>query len=247
MAIPLEYIVEHLITLLPGIVDIKIRGRCPFGVDEPLEIKIQVNGIHISDFQAVSHNAVSPAPPSHMVKATRHRIADDIPGDQEIRGKAHFTDDPEFMPDAVQCLGIPAAIAVLKPVQGQLLQQDLVVIDIPGETSFVLALHEVETYAAIPGYFLCIADDTREFTVRLKKVINRMHDFIGRSRLPRLQPAQQHILIHRPEIPVKLKGLVIQHRDRRKDHHPVHQVTVPRKDKAVHIRRQYSDEIIERR
>ncbi len=64
-----EDIVQHLIPVLPGEVDVKVRGTGPFGIDETLEVEVQVNGIHIGDPQAVGHDGIGPAAPAHMVES----------------------------------------------------------------------------------------------------------------------------------------------------------------------------------
>ena len=56
--------------------------------------------------------------PSNMVKATRHGIANHIPGDEEIGRKSHLADYLHLVPDAVTGLHIVLTIAILKSVEG---------------------------------------------------------------------------------------------------------------------------------
>ncbi len=55
-----EDIIQHLVALLPGIVDVEVRWTGTLGIDETLEVKVQFNGVHIRDLQAVSHHASWP-------------------------------------------------------------------------------------------------------------------------------------------------------------------------------------------
>ncbi len=50
-----EDVLDYGVALLPGVVYVKVGRRAPFRVDEPLEVKVQINRINIGDFQAVSN------------------------------------------------------------------------------------------------------------------------------------------------------------------------------------------------
>ena len=72
VAVAAEDVLGYGVALFPGVVYVKVGRRASFRIDEPLEVKVQVNGINISDFQTVSNNGISSAAASHMVKSTGH-------------------------------------------------------------------------------------------------------------------------------------------------------------------------------
>lgn len=65
-------------------------------IDEALEIKIELEWIHIGDAEAIGDEGVSTATPAYMMITCGLCIADDIPSDQEIGRKAELSDDFEF-------------------------------------------------------------------------------------------------------------------------------------------------------
>jgi len=72
-----------------------------------------------------------------MVKSATHRITDNIPGDQEIRGKTQPVNDLQFMAHTLQ--GIPViAVTVFPAVKGKFFKQYLVVIPAPGKSLLIL-------------------------------------------------------------------------------------------------------------
>jgi hypothetical protein len=54
-SITLEYVILYLIAVLPGIIDIKIGWTGAAGVDKPLKVQIEVDGVNIGDFQAIGY------------------------------------------------------------------------------------------------------------------------------------------------------------------------------------------------
>jgi hypothetical protein len=56
VTIPFKDVIYDVIALFPGIINIEVGRRSPFRINESLEVKVQVNRINISDFQAVSNN-----------------------------------------------------------------------------------------------------------------------------------------------------------------------------------------------
>ena len=146
-AIPFEEVGKHRIPVLPGEVNVEVGRAGAFGIQEPLKVQVQLDGIHVGDPQTVGHHAVGAAASPHMVEALRKGEPDHIPGDQKIGAKVHLLDDLKLFlhPTIGFFVGIPVTIG--HPVEGQLPQQLPVVMDIVRETAFVLHL-PVEVDAA---------------------------------------------------------------------------------------------------
>ena len=65
-------------------------------IDEALEIKIELEWIHIGDTEAIGDEGVSATASAYMMIACGLCIADDIPCDEEVRWKTELADDFEF-------------------------------------------------------------------------------------------------------------------------------------------------------
>jgi len=122
VAVPFKNILMNIVAIAPRKINVKIGGRASFGIDKTLKIEIQLNRIYIGYFQTISYNRIGSGATSHMVKTTTHRIADNIPGDQEIGRETEFIDDGQFVLHPPQCFRI-VAITVFPSVKGELLKQ----------------------------------------------------------------------------------------------------------------------------
>ena len=80
-------VVDHLAAPALAEVDVDIGQRHPLGVEEPLEVQIEVQGIDVGNLQAVGHEAAG-----RRAAARAHRdlalacVADEVPDDQEVPG-----------------------------------------------------------------------------------------------------------------------------------------------------------------
>ena len=75
IAIFFEYIVDDLIPVFPGEVDVKIRRRAAVRIKKSFEIKIQFYGINVCDLQAICDNRVSATAPAYIEETPFLRIA----------------------------------------------------------------------------------------------------------------------------------------------------------------------------
>jgi hypothetical protein len=205
--VPLENVIEHLVAFLPGVVDVEVRGTRTFGVDEALEVKVELNGVNIGDLQAVSHHGIRPAPASYVVESAGHGIAYDVPCDQEIGRESQAVDNLQLMPDPAAGFRVVAPVAVKQPVHGQLLQQELVVVAAARETAFVLDGAEVKTDAAVPQQRFGIPDDLRVPAESLQELAGGTKMLVPRSQVLPVDLAEQGVVVHRPEM--RMDGIIL--------------------------------------
>lgn len=92
-SVTFENIIGHIISFVPGEVDVEIGWRAAIGVDESFEVEVEFERIYVGDAQVVCYDGVGPTTPPHVVVARRGGVADDVPGDEEVSTKAHFLDD----------------------------------------------------------------------------------------------------------------------------------------------------------
>ena len=91
-------VLDHFAAATLAEVDVDIRQRHAFGVEETLEDEIEINRIDVRDAHAVRHEASCRRPaPWPDWNALLACIADEIPDDQEVAGIAHLLDHLDFV------------------------------------------------------------------------------------------------------------------------------------------------------
>ena len=93
---PFEDVARHVIPIGPREIDVEIRRIGSVQVDEPLEIQIQLKGVHVGDLEQVGNQAVGAASSPHIEVSAASGIAGDVPIDQEIGHVALLANDPQF-------------------------------------------------------------------------------------------------------------------------------------------------------
>ncbi len=204
-AVPLKDVIDHLVALLPRIVDVEIRRTGTFRVDKTLEVQIQLDGVNIGNFQAVGNHAVGTASPAHMIKPARHRIADNIPCDEEIGGETQLVDDLQFVPDTAFGLTIAGTVAVSHPVEGQLFQQKSVVVAAARKNLFVFYGVVIEINGAVAQQLFCICNNRRVGFKDVFQRARRQKGFIGTGKVGSGQPGDDRIFVYRSQIAMKRK------------------------------------------
>ena len=137
-SVTFENIIGHIISFVPGEVDIEIRWRAAVGIDESFEVEVEFERIYVGDAQVVRYDGVGPTTPPHVVVARRGGIADDVPGDEEVSTKAHFLDDLQFLLGAFCGLFVACAVPALAARNGEFGEQVHIVFDIAGEGESVV-------------------------------------------------------------------------------------------------------------
>ena len=137
-SVTFENIIGHIISFVPGEVDVEIGRRAAIGIDESFEVEVEFERIYVGDAQVVGYDGVGPTTPPHVVVARRGGIADDVPGDEEVSTKAHFLDDLQFFLGAFCSLFVACTIPALAARNGEFGEQVHIVFDIAGEGESVV-------------------------------------------------------------------------------------------------------------
>ena len=82
-----EYIADDFVALFPAKIDVKVWRTRAVLIHKPLEVQVELERIHISDAQQVSHNAIGSASAPHIVKPSFLSVLHDVVVNQEIRDK----------------------------------------------------------------------------------------------------------------------------------------------------------------
>ena len=120
LAIFIENVLDDCVPILPREIEVEVRRAGPHRVEETLKVQVQLNGVDISDFQAVGHHAVGAATTPHMVEALFHGKLHNLPSDEEIGAEAHPLDDVQLFLNAAIGSLVGRAVAVSHAVEGQL-------------------------------------------------------------------------------------------------------------------------------
>ncbi len=84
---------NHAVALVPGEIDVDIRGIGPAGMQKPLEIQIMPDRAHVGDPQAVGHQGGS----TRTAAAGAGALGHDIGHDQEVPAKPLLRNHGQFM------------------------------------------------------------------------------------------------------------------------------------------------------
>ena len=92
----LEDVVDDVVALVPGEVDVEVGRTGAVRIDEALEVEVELERVDVRDVHAVRHDGVGARAAPDVVVAHRARVADDVPGDEEVAPEALLLDDGEF-------------------------------------------------------------------------------------------------------------------------------------------------------
>ncbi len=97
MAVFLLHIADHFLSAIHAKVDVKVRHRHPFRIQEPFEQQRIAQRVKVGDGQRISHKAARTRPPA---RTNRDVIVfgplDKVRNDQKVAGKPHTLDDAQF-------------------------------------------------------------------------------------------------------------------------------------------------------
>src|SRR6185437_9407987 len=140
-AMAFDHIVDDLVAVPVGEVDVEIGWACAVGVEEPFEIEVEVDGVDVRDLETVGDHGIGAAAAAHVIEAPALGITDHVPGDEEIGCKAHLVDDVELFIHPVPYLFVDP-IAFTAAVTCQLFEEHAVVLAAGAIDLFVLVLAE---------------------------------------------------------------------------------------------------------
>ncbi len=85
------------VAFLPGKINIEIGRIAAVEVDEPLEIKVQFDGVDLGNLKQISHQAVGTTAPTYIKEAATAGIFQYFPIDEKIRYIALLPDDFQLL------------------------------------------------------------------------------------------------------------------------------------------------------
>jgi hypothetical protein len=156
-SISFQHIIDNLIPIPVGKVDIKIRRTGPVGVKKAFEIQVERDGIDVGDPKTVGNKRVGAAAPANMIEAATLCITDHVPGDEEIGGEFHLVDDAQLFIKPV-LMFFAGAITLEKAFPGQLFQEYPIVFPAGGVELFVLVQAEIHRDRTCIGEPVSIGD-----------------------------------------------------------------------------------------
>ena len=113
---PLEDVFCHVVPVGPGEVDVEVRRIRSVQVDEPFEVEVEFNGVHVRDAQQVGDEAVGPASAPHVEVPAAARVAGDVPIDEEIGQIPLLPDDRQLHFHPLQDVLFVVGVAVSQPL-----------------------------------------------------------------------------------------------------------------------------------
>src|SRR5262245_35627435 len=102
----LKQVFVNGITIIPRKVDIKIRGRDAFLVQESFEIQVEFDGVYVSNAQAIRYRAVRAASTPDKIETRSFCERDKIVGDKIIRGEFFSQDYSQLFLDPVPYIAV---------------------------------------------------------------------------------------------------------------------------------------------
>ncbi len=109
---PLEDVARNIGTVAPGKVEVEVGWILSVEVDKPLEVEVELDGIHIGDAQNIGHHAVGAAPPPHIKVALATGVGGNVPIDQKVGNEFFLGDDLQLLFQSVDHHLIGIGIAV---------------------------------------------------------------------------------------------------------------------------------------
>ena len=116
---PLEDVFRHVIPIGPREVDVEVRRIRAVQVDEPFEVQVEFDGVHVCDAQQVGDEAVGSASTSHVKVPAAARIAGDVPVDEEIGQIPLLSDDRQLHFHSFEDVFFVVRVAVSQPLGTQ--------------------------------------------------------------------------------------------------------------------------------
>ena len=145
-----KYVVDNVVTVAPRKIQVKIGWVGPKGIDEALEVKIQLNRINVGNAQTVGNYTVGTAATTGVEILLPVRIVHNVVVDEEVGGKAQLANNFEFVLKALLGFGRwRVAVALFQAAQGQPAQQLKVLGKVARKGALVLVYAKLKRNAAV--------------------------------------------------------------------------------------------------
>jgi len=96
LAITFEDVINHVVPLVPAEIDVKIRRTSPIGINEALEVEVQLDGVYIRNTDRKSNDGVRSRSPAYVLVSCCAGVADDVMGNQKVGAKILFSNYGQF-------------------------------------------------------------------------------------------------------------------------------------------------------
>ena len=102
LAVLLGHVLDHFLAAAAAEIHVDVGKADPFGIQEPLEEEVVLDGIDLGDAQAIGDHAPGgrSAAGSHG-QADFPGVLDEVPDDEEISGESHLLDELDFQVETV--------------------------------------------------------------------------------------------------------------------------------------------------
>ncbi len=204
----IEHVAVHLVAVFPAEVDVEVGRLLARGVDEALEVEVQLHRVHIGDAQAIGHQAVRPAAAPHVEEAPAARMVHDVLVDEEVADEAHLLDHVQLVPEPRHHLRAGRAVAVLQAFQRIAVQLLAVRAHIVGEGRARLVA-AIEGDGAFFQQALGVVQQLRPIAVDVPRLFRVAEELIGFHELLLRQHAHHGVLCHGAQqavrVPVALR------------------------------------------
>ena len=85
-------IISHYVAIRMRKINVKIRRILSRGIDESLEVQVQLYGVHICDTQTVGDDTIGAAAPTDIEETLLASEAYDVPVDQKVCCESQLID-----------------------------------------------------------------------------------------------------------------------------------------------------------
>ena len=101
-AVAAGHVVDHLVAAVHAEVDVEVRHRHAFGIEEALEQELVAQRVEVGDAQRPGHQRAGARAATRADRdALAPRPVDEVGDDQEVAGETHAHDDVEFEREAL--------------------------------------------------------------------------------------------------------------------------------------------------
>ena len=246
VAVLVEKVARHVVAVLPTEVDVEIGRTAAAGVDEALEVEVQLDGVHVGDAQAVGHQAVGTAAATHVEEAVVLREAHQVPVDQEVAHEVLLRDHAQLALQAFLHGVRRPVVAAQQPVTRLAAQQLQVRTGVMAPGAAVLTAPEVEVHVAAVHQSAGVPHQFGHGGVGAAHLLLGQEAVLRRRHVLRRGGAQQRVGVHRPQQPMHVVVALVAEGGGDQRQHPFLGPALPREAEAVHVGRAHAQVFVGR-
>ena len=205
-AVAFGRVADDLVPVAGIEVHVDVRHVAPARVQEALEQQVVPDGVQVGDLEGVGHGTTrSTAPAGADPDAPVPRVPDDVPGDEEVRGEAHVSDDLQLVGQTIDD-GVGERVAPPLPgaLERQVLEVGVVVGEALGQREIgELRLAELDLDVAAFGDQERVVARRRNLTKEVTHLAGGLHVVLGAVEPEPLLVAHQRAGLHAQQCVVR--------------------------------------------